>query len=257
MLLIECFHPVLSLVEDLQGNAPEPRGAGDLERRLIDAFEQSEAEAKDAGHGVLKTDAAKFAFTILIDELLMSEEGPIGGDWKGHLLQEKFFGTRTGGDWMFAEMQKVLEPLPENFDIQLVYLSCLDTGLVAALHKDLASIDEVKHGLRESVHLLRRAGSNDRVLCPTAYRGLGQRGTVNRARRRGGLFTANLVGALVVFAFFIYYSSSITQVVESTATHGVLQTGPIDESTNGSAQNGFGVWVDGASAWIGGVFSRE
>ena len=82
MLLIECFHPVLSLVEDLQGDASEPRAAGDLERRLIDAFEQSEAEAKDAGHVVLKTDAAKFAFTILIDELLMSEEGPLGGDWK-------------------------------------------------------------------------------------------------------------------------------------------------------------------------------
>ena len=64
MLLIECFHPVLSLVEDFQGDDPESKAAGDLERRLIDAFEQSEAEAKNAGHGVLKTDAAKFAFTI-------------------------------------------------------------------------------------------------------------------------------------------------------------------------------------------------
>ena len=257
MLLIECFHPVLSLVESLQRDAAEPAGAGDLERRCTDAFERSETAAKDAGHGILTIEAAKFSFTVLIDELLMSEEGPLGGDWKKHLLQEKFFGTRTGGDWMFAEMQKVLEPLPENFDIQLVYLSCLDTGLVAALHKDLASVDEVKHRLRESVHLLRRAGSNDRVLCPSAYRGLGQRGTVNRAKRRGGLFTANLVGALVVLAFFIYYSSSITQVVDSTATHGVLQTGPIDDSVSGPAQNGFGAWVDGASAWIGGVFGRE
>ena len=257
MLLIECFHPVLGLVESLQRDAAEPAVAGDLERQLTDAFERSETEAKDAGHGILTVEAAKFSFAVLIDELLMSEEGPMGDGWKEHLLQEKFFGTRTGGDWVFAEMQKVLEPLPENFDIQLVYLNCLDTGLVAALHKDLASVDDVKHRLRESVNLLRRAGSNDRVLCPSAYRGLGQRGTVNRAKRHGGLFTANLVGALVVLAFFVYYSSSITQVVDSTATHGVLQTGVIDDSVNGSAQNGFGTWVDEASAWVGGVFSRE
>lgn len=257
MLLIECFHPVLSLVEGLQSKATERKVASDLERRLVDAFEHSEAQAKVAGHGVVKTDAAKFAFTILIDEFLMSEDGPLDGEWKEHLLQEKFFGTRTGGDWMFAEMQKVLEPLPENFDIQLVYLSCLDTGLVASLHKNLKSIDEVKHRLRESAHLIRRARSNDRVLCPSAYRGLGQRGTVNRARRRGGLFTTNLVGALVVLAFFIYYSSSITQVVDSTATHGVLQKGPIDDSAKGPNQNRFGAWINEVSVWIGGVFSRE
>ena len=256
MLLIECFHPVLLLVEQLPTRELRSSSPGDMEKQFVEAFGMAERDASEAHHSSAQIEAAKFSYAVLIDELLMSSDTEFAAEWKQHLLQERFFGTRTGGDRVFSEMSKVLEPLAQNYDIQLIYLSCLDSGLVAALHKDLTSIDEVKHRIRESVQLLRRARASDRVLCPSAYRGLGQRGTVNRASRRGGLITTNIVGVLVVVALFAYYSASIKQVVDSTATHGVLESGLAD-SGNAEPVGGFGALLGAASSRVGGLVGDD
>ena len=149
MLLIQCFQAVVGLVENLPELETEKISVQQLRDSFVEAINASAEIASAGGFKERQIESAKFAYAVMIDEVMLTRSEAIESEWKTSLLQEIFFSTITGGDQVFSRMRESLDPLPSNYDIQLVYLNCLDSGLVASLHDDSSSLDAVKTLLRE------------------------------------------------------------------------------------------------------------
>lgn len=217
MLLIQCFQAVVGLVENLPELETEKISVQQLRDSFVEAINASAEIASAEGFKEQQIESAKFAYAVMIDEVMLTRSEAIESEWKTSLLQEIFFSTITGGDQVFSRMRESLDPLPSNYDIQLVYLNCLDSGLVASLHKDSSSIDAVKYRLRESIQMTRRTMINPDRLCPSAYQGLGEQGTVKRHPRKSGLVTANLIGLIALVGVCLYFSQTISNTLRLTA----------------------------------------
>lgn len=257
MLLIQCFQSVVSLVENLADLDKEEIAVGPLRDSFVEAINASVKIASEEGFKEQQIESAKFAYAVLIDEVMLTRSESIELEWKTNLLQEKFFGTITGGDRVFSQMRESLDPLPANYDIQLVYLNCLDSGLVASLHKDSASIDAVKYRLRESIQMTRRTMVNPDRLCPSAYHGLGEQGTVKRHPRRSGLVTVNLIGLIGLVGVFLYFSQTIDKTLTLAAdTIFIGQTVQV-ESTEAKQPNRLMELIQGMSSGIFGESAQK
>ncbi|MBT4406195.1 MAG: hypothetical protein HN900_20330 [Gammaproteobacteria bacterium] len=254
MLLIQCFQSVVSLVEDLAHLDKEEIAVGPLRDSFVEAINASARNASEEGFKERQIESAKFAYAVMIDEVMLTRSEIIELEWKTNLLQEKFFGTITGGDRVFSQMRESLDPLPANYDIQLVYLNCLDSGLVASLHKDSASVDAVKYRLRESIQMTRRTMINPDRLCPSAYHGLGEKGTVKRHPRKSGLVTANLIGLIGLVGVYLYFSQTIEKTLTVTADSIFLGQSGQSESTEAKPPNQLMELIQSMSS---GVFGKS
>ena len=254
MLLIQCFQSVVSLVEDLAHLDKEEIAVGPLRDSFVEAINASARNASEEGFKERQIESAKFAYAVMIDEVMLTRSEIIELEWKTNLLQEKFFGTITGGDRVFSQMRESLDPLPANYDIQLVYLNCLDSGLVASLHKDSASVDAVKYRLRESIQMTRRTMINPDRLCPSAYHGLGEKGTVKRHPRRSGLVTVNLIGLIGLVGVYLYFSQTIEKTLTVTADSIFLGQSGQSESTEAKPPNQLMELIQSMSS---GVFGKS
>ena len=254
MLLIQCFQSVVSLVENLAHLDKEEIAVGPLRDSFVEAINASARNASEEGFKERQIESAKFAYAVMIDEVMLTRSEIIELEWKTNLLQEKFFGTITGGDRVFSQMRESLDPLPANYDIQLVYLNCLDSGLVASLHKDSASVDAVKYRLRESIQMTRRTMINPDRLCPSAYHGLGEKGTVKRHPRKSGLVTANLIGLIGLVGVYLYFSQTIEKTLTVTADSIFLGQSGQSESTEAKPPNQLMELIQSMSS---GVFGKS
>ena len=254
MLLIQCFQSVVSLVEDLAHLDKEEIAVGPLRDSFVEAINASARNASEEGFKERQIESAKFAYAVMIDEVMLTRSEIIELEWKTNLLQEKFFGTITGGDRVFSQMRESLDPLPANYNIQLVYLNCLDSGLVASLHKDSASVDAVKYRLRESIQMTRRTMINPDRLCPSAYHGLGEKGTVKRHPRKSGLVTANLIGLIGLVGVYLYFSQTIEKTLTVTADSIFLGQSGQSESTEAKPPNQLMELIQSMSS---GVFGKS
>jgi len=257
MLLIQCFQSVVSLVENLAHLDKEEIAVGPLRDSFVEAINASVRIASEEGFKERQIESAKFAYAVMIDEVMLTRSEIIESEWKTNLLQEKFFGTITGGDRVFSQMRESLDPLPANYDIQLVYLNCLDSGLVASLHKDSTSVDAVKYRLRESIQMTRRTMINPDRLCPSAYHGLGEKGTVKRHPRRSGLVTVNLIGLIGLVGVYLYFSQTIEKTLTVTADSTFLGQTDQSESTQAKPPNQLMELIQSMSSGIFGESPEE
>jgi len=257
MLLIQCFQSVVSLVENLAHLDKEEIVVSPLRNSFVEAINASVRIASEEGFKERQIESAKFAYAVMIDEVMLTRSEIIELEWKTNLLQEKFFGTITGGDRVFSQMRESLDPLPANYDIQLVYLNCLDSGLVASLHKDSTSVDAVKYCLRESIQMTRRTMINPDRLCPSAYHGLGEKGTVKRHPRRSGLVTVNLIGLIGLVGVYLYFSQTIEKTLTVTADSTFLGQTDQSESTEVKPPNQLMELIQSMSSGIFGESPEE
>ena len=65
--------------------------------------------------------------------------------------------------------------------------------------------------------MTRRTMINPDRLCPSAYQGLGEQGTVKRHPRKSGLVTANLIGLIALVGVCLYFSQTISNTLRLTA----------------------------------------
>ena len=164
MLLIQCFQSVVSLVENLADLDTEEIAVGPLRDSFVEAINTSVKIASEAGFKEQQIESAKFAYAVMIDEVMLTRSETIESEWKASLLQEKFFGTITGGDraalgryaWGGAAYDRLAAA-----DREMVDSALEQAGALSLKHR---LIHELSGGEQARLHLARLLASRAPVL---------------------------------------------------------------------------------------------
>jgi type VI secretion system protein ImpK len=160
---------------------------------LLDAVSQSAAGQQAAGSDL---DAARFALTAWLDEVISVSGWQGSVEWEREPLQLALFGTRRAGVEFFDRLNKLR---PENAAALEVFFHCLALGFqgdfagregdrLAVVHKTLEKLRRVERGLELS---------REKQLTPAAYQV-----DIELAPRGSRLLPLLLLGAGGLFALF-------------------------------------------------------
>tara|TARA_Y100001934_G_scaffold208192_1_gene246256 strand:- start:1084 stop:1386 length:303 start_codon:yes stop_codon:yes gene_type:complete len=94
-------------------------------------------------------------------------------------------------------------------------------------------------------------------LCPGAYHGLGEQGTVKRHPRRSGLATVNLIGLIALVGVYLYFSQTIEKTLTLTADTMFLGQTTQSESRGAKPPNQLMEMIQSISSGLFGEAPKE
>lgn len=145
-------------------------------------------------------------------------------DWRGFMLQRKFFSTSHAGVEFFERLQ-ALEP--EAFDLREVYVMCLGLGFVGRYSQEPNSLELARLREEHYLHVLSKDGLTSAEaympLFPEAYRMVTGRGHEKRRRLRAWLVWSLAIGVPVaVISAFLFWSNQTLNAQVMKITKGLL-----------------------------------
>jgi len=109
-------------------NGNVPSTAGELSRRIDDFLALFEKNARNFGKTPEAIEKAKYAFCALLDETILSCDGPIRDEWERAPLQLRIFGEHLAGEGFFDHLEMLRLDPDKNLDTLEVYYTCLILG---------------------------------------------------------------------------------------------------------------------------------
>lgn len=150
-LLEEGIHLILLL-----RNGSTPRNSARFNDEL-DRYLQHYASRARA-HG--KTDAAiehvRYAFCAVLDELILSSDFAIRGEWERMPLQLRLFGEHLAGEGFFERLAHLRLAPGENLEVLELFHMALQLGFRGRyLLEEGDKLDYLKRGLKDEIERLR------------------------------------------------------------------------------------------------------
>lgn len=137
-----------------------------VEQDLGEIFRQMEQRSRNDPRLDALYNEAKYPLWVLADEVLLHSEWAHADTWqREHLLEEKFHGTKVGGDELFRRASELSH---EQVELAAIYYVAISLGVKGTHHSDPAKLEEIKNKLfRQLSDYL--AETKDKLLTPQAY----------------------------------------------------------------------------------------
>lgn len=108
------------------GNAPQ--STSEFNNRIENFLAQFEKHARNLGKSQQAVTDAKYAFCALMDEIILSSEFNIRGDWERSPLQLRLFGEHLAGERFFDKLEMLRTDPVQNIEALEVFHTCLLLG---------------------------------------------------------------------------------------------------------------------------------
>jgi len=108
------------------GNAPQ--SMSEFNQRIEHFLGQFEKHARNIGKSQQEVTDAKYAFCALMDEIILSSEFSIRGDWERSPLQLRLFGEHLAGERFFDKLEMLRTDPVQNIEVLEVFHTCLLLG---------------------------------------------------------------------------------------------------------------------------------
>lgn len=108
------------------GNAPQ--STSEFNTRIENFLAQFEKHARNLGKSQQAVTDAKYAFCALMDEIILSSEFNIRGEWERSPLQLRLFGEHLAGERFFDKLEMLRTDPVQNIEALEVFHTCLLLG---------------------------------------------------------------------------------------------------------------------------------
>ncbi|MDR1064119.1 MAG: type IVB secretion system protein IcmH/DotU [Azoarcus sp.] len=135
-----------------EGNAPND--CKEFNHRVDRFLLDYEKQAKNFAKPSEEIEQAKYAFCALTDEIMLSSDFPLHGEWARMPLQLRLFGEHFGGEGFFERLETLRVEPDKHIEALEVFHSCLLLGfrgkyLIAGAEKLDALIYRVGKEIRQ------------------------------------------------------------------------------------------------------------
>lgn len=150
-LLEEGVHLILLL---RNGNAP--RNSAHFNDQLDSYLQCYVSRARTQGKADEAIEHARYAFCAVLDELILSSNFAIRGEWERMPLQLRLFGEHLAGEGFFERLAHLRLAPSENLEVLELFHMALQLGFRGRyLLEERDKLDYLKRGLRDEIGRLR------------------------------------------------------------------------------------------------------
>lgn len=125
MTLLDCYLPVFKLAAEFTAQPERFADYPSFRQRCITRIEQAAQDAEHQDIAAYEREGSLFATVVWLDETVLCSRLPHAQNWRGDLLQRKYFQTSLGGEAFFTRLEQLKE---EHQQARVVFLFCLQSG---------------------------------------------------------------------------------------------------------------------------------
>jgi type VI secretion system protein ImpK len=105
-----------------------PHSASEFNRRVDTFLSQFERQAASFGKPPSAIQECKYAFSALLDEIILNSDSGIRGEWEPNPLQLRCFGEHLAGEGFFEHLEHLRLAPQQHLETLEVYHTCLILG---------------------------------------------------------------------------------------------------------------------------------
>lgn len=188
-LLGRSLEPLFQLLVRMERSRESHGDVERLYRQCCQEVERFQSRAKELDLPPSEAEPGLYAVVALIDEIAVSQEGPIKEFWQPRLLQMRYFDENIAGDGFFDRLAS-LRGDPKQARVLRIYYLCILFGFRGKYHVRGSELEllEIEEGVRAELQRI-NAIPREVMLSPSGKRPYERIADVSRNRILFGLAT--------------------------------------------------------------------